>query len=282
MLPTPPDLASNPGPTVEVVIISWQGMRESSLRIAAQLDGLPGVRLRTLYSNVAEAPETGPGQWQQVPNDHYFGKKFAAALAGFDSDVLLIVQADALSTDWRLVATRCQARFAQRPRLGLWTPRIDYTPWTPERVDIRPLDGQGLTAVSQTDGIVLAFSASAIERLRRLDYSRNNFGWGIDWVAVCHCYVNDLEVLREDALAIAHSPSSGYAREEAGEQGRIFMQQMSDREQTMFKILKRFAAERHDNLYGTLLRRLAKRRAKQNYRRCQVAMGLGASAKPAA
>jgi hypothetical protein len=261
MLPTLSDQSSIRVPTVDVVIISWQGMSESSRRIAARVDGMPGVRLRIIYSNAAEAPEQGPGLWQQVSNAKYFGTKFAAALADFDRDVLLLVQADALFTDWPLVVARCQTRFAQRPLLGMWAPRIDYTPWTPERVDVRTLDDQGLTAVAQTDGVVLAFSASTIQRMRSLDYDCNNLGWGIDWIAICHCYVSGLEVLREDGLTIAHPPSRGYAYREAVVQWRIFMRQLNDEEQAMFQILLRFTAERRRGWVGKLLSSLEKRRA---------------------
>jgi len=248
-------------PTVEVVVISWQGMGDSSRRIAAQLDGMPNVSLRIIYSNAAEAPEDGPGLWQQVSNTKYFGLKFAAALADCVSDVLLIIQADALFADWSEIVERCQARFGQRPLLGLWAPRIDYTPWTPERVDVRLMDDQGLTAVAQTDGVVLAFSTAAMNRLRELDYGCNNLGWGIDWIAICHCYVHGLEVLREDDQTVIHPPSRGYGWRDAVLQCRNFMRQMNDQEHAMFQVLLRYTAERHRGVIGKLLTSLARRRA---------------------
>jgi hypothetical protein len=261
MLPSLSELTCHRLPTVEVIVISWQGMGESSRRIADQVDGMPGVRLRIIYSNKADAQEQGPGLWQRVPDTSFFGQKFAAALADFGADVLLLIQADALFTDWSLIVARCQARFAQRPRLGMWAPRINYTPWTPERVDVRSLGDQGLTAVAQTDAIVLAFSGSTIERLRQLDYGCNNLGWGIDWIAICHCYVRGLEVLREDDQTVAHPPSRGYAWREAVVQWRAFMRQMNDEEQAMFQILLRYTAERRRGLIGKIQSALARRRA---------------------
>ncbi len=248
-------------PTVEVVVISWQGMGDRSRRIAAQVDGMPNVNLRIIYSNAAEAPEDGPGLWQKVSNTKFFGLKFEAALADCVSDVLLIIQADALFADWSQIVERCQARFGQRPQLGLWAPRIDYTPWTPERVDVRLLGDQGLTAVAQTDGVVLAFSRAAMDRLRQLDYGCNNLGWGIDWIAICHCYVRGLEVLREDDQTIMHPPSRGYGWRDAVLQWRNFMRQMNDQEQAMFQILLRFTAERRRGVIGKILTSLARRRA---------------------
>lgn len=248
-------------PTVEVVVISWQGMGDSTRRIAAQVDRMANVSLRIIYSNAAETLEEGPGLWQQVSNKKYFGLKFAAALADCVSDVLLIIQADALFADWSRIIERCQSRFAHRPQLGLWAPRIDYTPWTPERVDVRSMGDQGLTAVAQTDGVVLAFSRAVMDRLRQLDYGCNNLGWGIDWIAVCHCYVHGLEVLREDEQTVIHSPSRGYGWRDAVLQCRDFMRQMDDQEQVMFQVLLRYTAERRRGMIGKILTLLARRRA---------------------
>ena len=233
---------------------------------------MANVSLRIIYSNAAEAPEEGPGLWQQVSNRKFFGPKFEAALANCVSDVLLIIQADALFADWSKIVERCQARFGQRPKLGLWAPRIDYTPWTPERVDVRLVRDQGLTAVAQTDGVVLAFSRAVMDRLRQLDYGCNNMGWGIDWIAICHCYVHGLEVLREDDQTIMHPPSRGYGWRDAVLQWRNFMLQMNDQEQVIFQILLRFTAERRRGVIGKILTSLARRRAvrKANRLECNL------------
>ena len=98
----------NSFPTLDIVVVSWQGHAERSRHIARQIAGLPGVRLRVIYSNAEGERENGPGTWQQVPDDHFFGRKFAAALRDFDGDVLLLVQADALCTDWPAIVARCR------------------------------------------------------------------------------------------------------------------------------------------------------------------------------
>ena len=259
--PGSPRGTGDPLPTADVVVISWNGFGARARHIAQQLNGLPGVRLRVIYSNAAEAPESGAGSWLQVPNEHYFGAKFSAALPGFDNDVLMIVQADALCEDWRGMVQRCQLRFAQRPRLGLWAPRIAYTPWLPKRVDVRLLPGENLTEVAHTDAIVLAMSRQVVQRLRDLDYRENNIGWGIDWIAICYCYTRGLAVLREDGLAVAHPPSRGYDSRLATAQWLAFMRQMSEAEQSMFEILKRYTAEKRTSLWNKLMLSMIKRRS---------------------
>lgn len=263
-LPGPSRGSGHPLPTTDVVVISWHGFGDRARHIAQQLNGLPGVRLRVIYSNATETPERGAGSWLQVPNEHYFGAKFSAALPDFDDDVLMIVQADALCEDWRGMVQRCQLRFAQRPRLGLWAPRIAYTPWLPKRVDIRLLPGENMTEVAHTDAIVLAMSREVVQRLRDLDYRENNIGWGIDWIAICHCYTRGLAVLREDELAIAHPPSRGYDSRQATAQWLAFMQQMTEAEQAMFEILKRYTAEKRTGLWSKLMLSVIKRRSSRD------------------
>lgn len=256
---------------LDVYIISWQDHGQKALNIARRIaERFPqgeavadGVRLTVIYSNGAETPETGPGRWLQVPNADYFGAKFARALAEFSGRALLLIQADAGSDDWPALIERCRQRFAQRAALALWAPRVSYTPWTTARVDIRPEPGTALTHVAHTDGIVLAYAASMVQRLQQLDYRGNNIGWGMDWIAICHAYSRGLEVLREDELMVTHPPSRGYDTREATRQWLAFMTQMNGAEQSMFEILKRYTAEKKKGPLAKLQQSLAKRWARR-------------------
>ena len=67
---------------LDVVIISWQGQYENAAHIAHALSEAPHLRVVVIYSNAQEAPETGAGEWVQVPNAHFFGWKFRRALDG--------------------------------------------------------------------------------------------------------------------------------------------------------------------------------------------------------
>jgi hypothetical protein len=257
--------------SLDVFIISWQDHGEKALHIAQRIaERFPqdeavacGVRLTVIYSNADERPEAGPGRWLQVPNADYFGAKFARALAEFSGHALLLIQADAGSDDWPGLVERCRRRFAQRVALALWAPRVSYTPWTSARVDIRPEPGEALTHVAHTDGIVLAYAGSTVQRLQQLDYRGNNIGWGMDWIAICHAYSRGLEVLREDELMVSHPRSRGYDTREATRQWLAFMTQMDGAEQSMFEILKRYTAEQKKGPFAKLHRSLAKRWARR-------------------
>ncbi len=124
--------ASAPAPAparLDVVIISWQGQYENAAHIAHALSEAPHLRVVVIYSNAQEVPETGAGEWVQVPNAYFFGWKFRRALECIreDSPATVIVQADARAADWAGLLTRCIERFEGIPNLGLWTPRISYT-----------------------------------------------------------------------------------------------------------------------------------------------------------
>jgi len=259
--------ADTPPWTLDVFIVSWQDHGAKALHIGQRIaERYPqsgavacGVRLTVIYSNAAEMPEAGPGRWLQVPNADHFGAKFARALAEFSGQALLLIQADAGSDDWPGLIDRCRQRFAQRAALAVWAPCVSYTPWSPARVDIRPEPGEALTHVAHTDGIVLAYAGSMVQRLQQLDYRNNNIGWGIDWIAICHAYSRGLEVLREDELLVSHPRSRGYDTREATRQWLAFMTQMDGAERSMFEILKRYTAEKKKGPLAKLQQSLSKR-----------------------
>ena len=235
---------------LDVVIISWQGQYENAAHIAHALSEAPHLRVVVIYSNAQEAPETGAGEWVQVPNAHFFGWKFRRALECIreDSPAAVIVQADARTADWAGLLTRCIERFEGIPNLGLWTPRISYTPWSPQRVDIAPIEGTDLTHVAQTDGIVLGLARPVVERLRQLDYGANNLGWGIDSVAVAFSFAHGLMVVRDDSGRVHHPKCRGYDQRLALQQWHLFLLQMTEAEKCIYAFICRFTEDKRPTL----------------------------------
>jgi hypothetical protein len=232
-------------PSLDVVIISWQGQHENAAHIARVLDAQPGLRVAVIYSNAAETPESGAGEWIQVPNSHFFGWKFRRALecVRSDSAAMVLIQADARAADWPGLLSRCAARLRDVPQLGLWTPHIAYTPWIPQRVDIAPVAGTDLMQVARTDGIVLALARPVLDRLRQLDYDANNLGWGIDCIAIAYCFAHGLLVVRDDGHHVDHPRSRGYDERVALAQWRHFLLQMTEPERCIDAFVRRFTEE---------------------------------------
>ena len=242
--------AASASERLDVVIISWQGQYENAAHIANALSEDPELRVLVIYSNAAEAPETGAGEWIQVPNAYFFGWKFRRALdcVRDGAPAMIIIQADARAADWAGLLARCSERFKAMPSLGLWTPRISYTPWSPQRVDIAPIAGTDLMHVAQTDGIVLGLARPVVERLRRLDYGANNLGWGIDSVAIAFSFSHGLMVVRDDSSQVQHPKCRGYDRRLALAQWQQFLLQMTEAEKCIYAFMCRFTEDKRPTL----------------------------------
>jgi len=220
--------------SIHAVIVSWEGMHEQAAAIARALEGHVD-RLTVIYSNTAGEPETGAGNWQRVPQEWFFGLKFARALAIHPpGSVMLQINADASSDAWPHLVRRLEWAFATHPDIGVWAPDIDWTPWPTELVAEGIHLGGGLESVSQTDGIVWAMAPVVLDRLRRLDYHANNLGWGIDWAAIAFAKVNGLHVVRDTAVLVQHPEGRGYSYTEAAQNLKVFVGQLTPDEQNWF------------------------------------------------
>src|SRR5204863_5912010 len=108
-------------------------------------------RLSVIYPNHAARPEHGPGNWIEVPQSDYFGRKFRTSLDHVATDeTLLLIQADATCNDWPALYTRCAEVFHDHPNVGLWSPSISNTPFPNNLVATGPY-ADGLIEVAQCD-----------------------------------------------------------------------------------------------------------------------------------
>ncbi|WP_425102283.1 glycosyltransferase [Tropicibacter sp. S64] len=216
---------------IHAVIISWDGQHEKALEIARRLDGAVD-RLSVIYSNTAGTSEDGPGTWVQVPQSWFFGRKFRAALDLVDpGEIQLQVQADVSYDDWPGLVADCAAAF-DHPGVGVWAPDLTWTPYPTHEVAEGPFDGTPLTRVAQTDGVVWALAPRVAEQMRSLDYTRNNLGWGIDWVAISYARQGGQHAVRDTKHRVTHPESRGYHGGEAAQHMKTFLAQLPEAMQT--------------------------------------------------
>ena len=235
-----PQPRENVSAKLHCVLISWDGYHTQSAQISAAISDHVDD-LTVVYSNAENSVESGAGNWIRVRNDWFYGRKFERALKEVREDeVMLLIQADAHCSDWPAVARGCRTTLSSSPEVGVWSPAITKTPWTEMRVKVASLAGDRLNFVAQTDGVVFGYGAAVLRRLRLLDYSDNNLGWGIDWVAICFSYVNSLFVVTDRDLIIEHEEGQGYAREDALMQMDAFLDQMTPQESLMYVILNSY------------------------------------------
>jgi hypothetical protein len=217
-------------------IISWTGREDAARHIAARLVGEVD-RLTVVYSNASGSTASGPGTWQQVPDEYFYGRKFEASLAAFAGDVMLQIQADASIDDWAGLAARCRHVFSTRPAVGVWSPHVDYSWWSLPVTDVAR-DADGLHQVTLTDSVVWAISRDVCDRLRMLDYGVNKYGWGIDIAAALFSHNHGLDVLLDTTVQVAHPSTTAYSEAEAEAAMGDFFNGLTACERRTFALLK--------------------------------------------
>ena len=226
------------GCALHCVIISWDGMFAAASLIANALR--PAVaHLDVIYSNHAETVEVGRGHWHAVPQSWYFGAKFRKALDLFEAEPrtthLLIVSADADNDDWASLARRGAEVMGKDPRIGIWAPDLDETPWPTDLVATSAPQADGCIDVLQTDGVVWAISRRVATALSALSYSGNNLGWGIDWAAIRIAHRAKLRICRDLTCAIRHPQTRGYKSAVAEREMYIFLRQFLPSDQNWIR-----------------------------------------------
>ena len=236
------------GRALHVVVISWDGYHSQAKHIAQSLSHVADT-LSVIYSNKEETAENGPGNWVQVPQSWYFGRKFRKSLDLLSGDeVMLQIQADAESQDWPGLVEACRDGLEKYGDIGIWSPDIKWTPWPSEVVGVQRLNDSQLLLVEQTDGIIWALTPEVTNALRKLNYSGNNLGWGIDWAAICIAAEQNLVAVRDLSQKVQHPDSRGYSGAEATQHMKTFLAQLPVAMQTRFLSLHSKFQERKSGL----------------------------------
>lgn len=231
---------------LHAVVISWEGTEDRARLIATHVrEHIDRVSL-TYSTNGPDLVIPGVAA-ARVPSEWYFGRKFAHAIETWGDEAMLLIQADAEATSWREVVAGC-VRALSTPPIKMWSPEIDVTPWPTEVVQLPFSSPPHYRVVAQTDGIVLGLATDVVQRLKRLDYSRNNLGWGIDWVALCYTYAHDGVAVRDRSVNVRHAPGCGYRQAEAARLMREFLAHMTLTEQVQYEFLQRAIQDRRNHL----------------------------------
>ena len=218
-------------------IISWSHQEKKAEAIANTSAPLVD-KLTVIYSTEDESSFEGHGNWVKVPNHFYFGKKFEKMLKLHRGDILLNIQADCESEDWGHLIKRCREAFQKQSQLWLWAPLIDFTPWTNKHVELsyNPITKESL--VTQTDSLVWAFAKPLIQKMKLLNYKKNNFGWGIDWIASTYAFHNKHLVVRDQSILVRHPKGTGYDVTKAYMQQKKFLSQLTEKEHMTYHALQ--------------------------------------------
>jgi len=153
---------------------------------------------------------------------------------------MLHITADVTTDNWQQLVRQCRHAHTRYEKTGIWAPDIDYTDWDTKTVKIGTIENTQLALVTQTDSVVWSMSTPVIRRLQQLDYECNNFGWGIDWLAISYAMANNLLVVRDLSVKIIHPKSTGYNSRLAADQLRAYLAQMTPQENMQYTLLQAY------------------------------------------
>jgi hypothetical protein len=232
-------------PKIDAHIVSWSGQHENAVAIAERLAGHVDS-LTIIHSQPGGFVPNPAWRYLLVPNDWFFGRKFAKSVEVFDGDVLMQVMADVQCDDWGRLVARCRQAFSLRPDLGAWGPDIEGTYWNLSRTLVSPIHVHtpeavlmdSLNCVTAVDALVWAISRDVAQRMARLGYESNNLGWGVCEVACAYCHVNNRLVVLDASPKVFHAMGSGYDWGEAGIQRDGFFETASIQEQMQIKLTR--------------------------------------------
>jgi hypothetical protein len=223
-----------------VFIISWSGKHDNAEHMARALSAFRD-QLTIVYS------DPDPNLSLNVdcrtirrPNDKFFSDKFKACLDAATGDLFLLLHADCTCDDWAALVRRCIDWHRANPAIGIWAPFIAGSQWAFARTRILHLSGTTLSLVAQPDSICFSLTRPIIERLRRVDYSTNTFGWGIDWLMTCAALSRNLYVVVDEGVTVKHPQSTGYDREQANKGLQEFQSQFTIIELMLARVLSAY------------------------------------------
>lgn len=228
--------------TIHLVIVSWPGQHQRAVDIAESLIGTCN-RISIIYSGHDERIIQGSGYeriYRQEPS--FWGDKFETAINVCDSDILIMVHADCLCNDWIKFVSKCQVAMRD-PSISVYSPMILGSPWVLNRTRINHLH-ENLFEVAQIDALVFALSKPVISRMRNIDYSKNLFGWGIDWFFVSYSYAAGYKVVMDTSIRVMHKSGSGYDKNQAAQEMIDFLKQMLPAEKDKYDYLANHVAKK--------------------------------------
>jgi hypothetical protein len=225
-----------------IFIISWAGQHENAIFIANQIS-LVASKITIVYSdpNPNFSLNTSCALIKR-PNDLFWADKFQASLHAFNDDIMLVIHADCKCDDWKGLVIRCNEIFLRNKDIGVWAPKIEGTPHYLQRTKIASINNNdlSLSLVAQTDGIVFALSQPILNRMKKVNYANNKYGWGIDWIFCCTAYAFNLMVVVDENYTVIHPLQRGYDTKKAVTDMNIFLKQLTTTEFIQYRLLSSY------------------------------------------
>lgn len=231
-----------------IFIISWHGTHDNAIAISKELLKV-SEDVRIVYSD--PDPEwclQAPCPLIRRPNELFWEDKFKACLDACADAPMLVVHADCHCEDWSLLAKRFMEVDAKLDNLGVWAPKIKDNFFNVGASRLLKIKNSEFSLCALTDGIVFSLSTGVIERMRKVKYGDNPFGWGIDLLFCTHAHVSSQLVLIDEKVEVEHPPTCGYDKSMAEEGLNRFLKQFSIREYVQAELLRKYVEFNHHKM----------------------------------
>ena len=225
---------------IQVFIISWKGMHARAGRIEREVMAA-GFSTHVVLSDPDPTfAYPAPGEATRLDDSSYWAEKFHACVLACRAPRMLVIHADTDCADWGGLVRRSLMVMQARPDIGVWAPQIENAHFNLDTMALRGWREDGLVPVANTDGIVFCLGAAEVERMRRPDYARNRFGWGIAWLFCSSAYASGRIAVIDTRVAVQHLPGRGYDGGAALQQAlRFLLRELAPRERIQFELLSR-------------------------------------------
>ncbi len=229
--------SKNNAKDIRVCIISWTGKHDKAKSIYKSLKNSV-QKLTIIYSdqdpNFCFEDEYSS---TKTSNELFWADKFKTSIDTFTENVLLIIHADCECENWKLLFKKCENAFSANEKLGIWTPKTTGTVFPGEITKILSSSDEKLFYVAYIDGIVFAVNRKIGNRMKQLDYSKNVYGWGIDWFAAAYAHSEGMALVMDNTISINHPTDRGYDSAIALEKMKSFLDQMDFKERIQYSLI---------------------------------------------
>lgn len=227
-----------PALSLHTFIISWPGQHLRAVAIARAIQ-VSGATVSIVYSDPdpSIAPE-GECALIRRPNELFFTDKFCACLEACSADLMLVIHADCSCADWAGLVARCYAQMNRNRHIGVWAPLVTGTWFDLPMVRIAELAPSTLAVVANTDAIVFCLARPVQERMRRVDYADNVYGWGICALFLAFVFSHRMYAVIDSSFSVDHPPGSGYDTQAASQQKIAMLRKLPEHEAIMNVLLQ--------------------------------------------
>jgi hypothetical protein len=201
---------------VQAFIFNWPGRKQHAVTLEAMFR--PHCAVAVINSD--DSLRIRYPHWHHIGNDAYFTDQWNAAVARFDADVFLHIQADVWPDKFEQMLSEC-IKCLTNLGVGIYAPNVDFNPHVFRTRSLFRLS-EGIYEVPATDCSFWAVSAEVIRNTPLVDAEINRLGWGVEYLVGAVCKRRRLKIVRDYRFIVAHPKSRGYDNARASREWDAF------------------------------------------------------------